>query len=161
MRYVNLIAVSRDGRKVVLITKTRGPENVVGRITFPGGRLEPTDLTPVHAAVREAKEEFGVEVDLLAVALVNLDVNERRSLHIFFAATDISEARTMEDELIHVADIDEAIADAKAHPERYADDFLGMLRLVESQIAFLRGKAAAASDAEPPASTAPVRRPRP
>ncbi|SIO26753.1 NUDIX hydrolase [Agromyces cerinus] len=34
-----------------------------GQIAFPGGRLEASDAGPVAAAIREAREETGVEVD--------------------------------------------------------------------------------------------------
>jgi hypothetical protein len=112
-------------------------------------------------------EECNIEVKLLDVVLVNLDVNDKRSLHTFFAPADLSNARTMEDEVVHVEQIDVAISDAKAHPERYAGDFLDAMRMVEKQIAFLRAKAASASAgasqaSEIPPDSRPVpRRPRP
>lgn len=31
-----------------------------GDICFPGGHIEPTDLTPEHAAIRESHEELGI-----------------------------------------------------------------------------------------------------
>lgn len=32
-----------------------------GQVSFPGGRVDPTDLTPADAAVRELKEEVGID----------------------------------------------------------------------------------------------------
>ena len=32
-----------------------------GQIAFPGGRVDPEDLSPVHAALREAEEEIGLD----------------------------------------------------------------------------------------------------
>lgn len=35
-------------------------KNHAGQISFPGGRIEPTDLNPVEAALRETQEEIGL-----------------------------------------------------------------------------------------------------
>ena len=32
-----------------------------GDISFPGGRIDPTDASPMDAAIRETHEEFGVD----------------------------------------------------------------------------------------------------
>jgi 8-oxo-dGTP diphosphatase len=53
-----LLFVIRDGQ-ILLIRKKRGLG--AGKINGPGGRLEPGE-TPVEAAVREIREELGVEV---------------------------------------------------------------------------------------------------
>lgn len=52
-----LLFVIRDGQ-ILLIRKKRGLG--AGKINGPGGRLEPGE-TPVEAAVRETREELGVE----------------------------------------------------------------------------------------------------
>ncbi len=51
--------VRRDG-EVLLIYKKRGLG--AGKINGPGGRIEPGE-TPVEAAIRETREEVGVDVD--------------------------------------------------------------------------------------------------
>lgn len=53
-----LLFVIRDGQ-ILLIRKKRGLG--AGKINGPGGRLEPGE-TPMEAAVRETREELGVEV---------------------------------------------------------------------------------------------------
>jgi len=39
-----------------------------GQISFPGGRREPTDLSPVETALRETREETGIEPGLVSIA---------------------------------------------------------------------------------------------
>jgi 8-oxo-dGTP diphosphatase len=52
-----LLFVVRDGQ-ILLIRKKRGLG--AGKINGPGGRLEPGE-TPLEAAIRETREELGVE----------------------------------------------------------------------------------------------------
>ncbi len=60
-RIVAAVAIVRDGR--VLAGRRVGPPAVRGGWEFPGGSVEPGE-TPEVAAVREAREELGVEVVL-------------------------------------------------------------------------------------------------
>jgi len=39
-----------------------------GQISFPGGRREPADLSPVETALRETREETGIEPALVSIA---------------------------------------------------------------------------------------------
>lgn len=38
-----------------------------GQISFPGGRMEPTDPSLQHAALRETEEEFGIDRNLISI----------------------------------------------------------------------------------------------
>ena len=50
-----------DGWQVLLTQRTEHLPHHAGQISFPGGRLEMTDSTPVSGALRETEEEIGVE----------------------------------------------------------------------------------------------------
>lgn len=52
--------VMRDDLTVLLTRRTSHLKTHAGQISFPGGRVEPGDLDPVHTALREAAEEVGL-----------------------------------------------------------------------------------------------------
>jgi 8-oxo-dGTP pyrophosphatase MutT (NUDIX family) len=51
-----------SGLTVLLTQRTAHLADHAGQISFPGGRIEPTDEHPVAAALREAEEEVGLPV---------------------------------------------------------------------------------------------------
>jgi len=59
-QYVLGFCFSRDKEEVVLIRKNR-PEWQKGKLNGVGGKIEPEDASPLHAMVREFKEETGVD----------------------------------------------------------------------------------------------------
>lgn len=57
-----------DGLTVMLTQRTDHLVKHAGQISFPGGRLEPGDISPAAAALREAEEEVGLpasQVDIV------------------------------------------------------------------------------------------------
>src|SRR5690606_8909733 len=53
--------VDRDEGLTVLLTRRASHlRHHPGQISFPGGRIEPTDAGPLDAALREAHEEIGL-----------------------------------------------------------------------------------------------------
>ena len=56
--------VERPGGCTVLLTERAGHlKHHAGQISFPGGRIEPSDPGPWEAALREAEEEIGLPRD--------------------------------------------------------------------------------------------------
>jgi len=56
------------GLAVLLTRRTEHLREHPGQISFPGGRIDPTDQSPASAALREAHEELGIEPSLVDVA---------------------------------------------------------------------------------------------
>jgi 8-oxo-dGTP pyrophosphatase MutT (NUDIX family) len=53
--------VERESPTVLLTQRTPDLSSHSGQIAFPGGRIDPTDDSPLAAALREAHEEIGLE----------------------------------------------------------------------------------------------------
>lgn len=49
------------GVRVVLTRRTEDLSSHAGQISFPGGRIDPSDASAAHAALRETHEELGVD----------------------------------------------------------------------------------------------------
>ena len=56
-----------DGFFVLLTQRTDHLRDHPGQISFPGGRVEPKDVSPVHTALREAHEEIGLAAEHVEV----------------------------------------------------------------------------------------------
>lgn len=66
--------VAREPEATVLLTlRTSHLAAHSGQIAFPGGKIEACDATPVEAALREAKEEIGLQPELVTpIGLLDL-----------------------------------------------------------------------------------------
>lgn len=61
-----VIAYCRKDDQILIIHKDR-PGVLKGRINLPGGKIDPEDVNPIAAAVRELKEESGLEPSQYAI----------------------------------------------------------------------------------------------
>jgi 8-oxo-dGTP pyrophosphatase MutT (NUDIX family) len=57
--------VARSEPTVLLTQRTTDLSNHAGQIAFPGGKIDPSDATPLAASLREAREEIGLEPQLV------------------------------------------------------------------------------------------------
>lgn len=61
-------AASQGGPMLLLTRRTDSLARHSGQVSFPGGRSEPGDLTPVETALRETFEETGIAPSFITVA---------------------------------------------------------------------------------------------
>ncbi|MEM9276980.1 MAG: CoA pyrophosphatase [Pseudomonadota bacterium] len=60
--------IERDGEANVILTKrTENLSNHSGQIAFPGGKIDASDTSPEAAALREAWEEIGLDINEVEV----------------------------------------------------------------------------------------------
>lgn len=63
-----LVALVAHPEPTVLLTRrARALRNHAGQVSFPGGQIETGDRGPIEAALREAREEIGLEARFVSV----------------------------------------------------------------------------------------------
>ena len=60
--------VERERTTVLLTERASGLRTHAGQVSFPGGHIEASDPSPAAAALRETREEIGLEERLVSVA---------------------------------------------------------------------------------------------
>lgn len=60
---------TRRGPRVILTRRLASLRRHPGQISFPGGMIEPSDASPLAAAIREAQEEVGLRLPGGVVAM--------------------------------------------------------------------------------------------
>jgi 8-oxo-dGTP pyrophosphatase MutT (NUDIX family) len=71
--------VEHEGELTVLLTRrTDHLADHAGQVSFPGGRIEPEDADPEHAALREAREEVGLPAEQVEL-IGRLDIYRTRT----------------------------------------------------------------------------------
>lgn len=72
------LALIWRGGEVLIAQRALDADHLPGAMEFPGGKIEPGE-TPAEAAVREAREETGLEVEVVgARERIEWDYPERR-----------------------------------------------------------------------------------
>lgn len=123
MQYVIMVVHQPSSDFVVGLVKNRGPEFLLGKVTFPGGHIEAGE-TPERAATREMREETGIEVPESDWRFVTVS----GPVVVLAAESDeVLRARTCEDELVSPMSVSRQVAYARTNPSQYAPDFIELL----------------------------------
>jgi 8-oxo-dGTP pyrophosphatase MutT (NUDIX family) len=61
------IVLRDDGHTVLLTQRTAHLRDHAGQISFPGGRVEERDRTPIETALRETEEEIGLSRERIEI----------------------------------------------------------------------------------------------
>lgn len=64
---VLVAVVDREDPGILLTQRAKHLADHAGQVSFPGGRVEPSDRDAVHTALREAEEEIGLDGSFVEV----------------------------------------------------------------------------------------------
>lgn len=133
-RYVLMVVIDPLCGHVVGLTKKKGPSHLLGKLTFPGGKID-GDESPRTAASREMAEETGVQVPESNWVEVTTRFGTSYELHILAAYSDqVLSARQLEEEPVWQLAVERHRTYAAKSPQDYAPDFLQTLEESEQAL---------------------------
>lgn len=128
--YVFTIVLSDDGQHAIGLIKSKGPEQLIGKIAFPGGRVKAGE-TARQAASRELHEATGVTVR--PQEMVFIANNEEMT--VFAARSDaVLTARTSKDEEVVVLAVERHKHYLGKVPQAYLAEFKILLMAAEAAV---------------------------
>jgi len=125
------IVLREDGPSVLLTQRTEHLKDHAGQISFPGGRFEPEDESPVHTALREAEEEIGLmpaHVEIIGYLPEYWTVTGFRVTPVVGLVTPPFELSLDSFEVASVFEVPLAFLLDPANRQRHAREVLGRLR---------------------------------
>ncbi len=124
IRYVLMVVIDPKGEDAIGLLKTKGPEFLIGKLTFPGGKIEPEESV-FTAASRELREETGVRLPAKQWHFAGYKSTDEFELHIVAARSKyVHEAKQMEAEPVLILPLAQHCRKAKESPSEYTPDFL-------------------------------------
>lgn len=133
LNYIICLVFNKNKSLVVGLTKLKGPSHLIGRVTFPGGKIEEGESI-FEAASREMLEETGLTISKDNWIKVGTKLNPSFNLAIVTCAVDVLTVSQQEIEPVWILDVDFSIDQANAQPSAYAEDFIEILAMSRSTI---------------------------
>lgn len=102
-----------------------------GQVSFPGGKIDKTDLSPLHSALREAEEEIGLErghVEPLGYLDLYMTTLGYRIVPVIARVKPGFELKLNESEVDNVFEVPLAFLMDVANHQRHSRDWQGMTR---------------------------------
>jgi 8-oxo-dGTP pyrophosphatase MutT (NUDIX family) len=122
--YVLNHVVSLDKKRAVILKKMRGPQFLIGKMTMPGGKIDPGEDI-FEAASREMKEETNLDISKEDWILFEIFETDEYILNKLVAVTEhIDNAKQLEEEPVLVINLNEQVKDARKNPNNYTQDFI-------------------------------------
>lgn len=118
-KYVMTVVLTEDGQHAIGLIKRKGPEKLIGKITFPGGRRDPGE-DPRTAAARELEEETGVRIP--ADRMVNIANSEQMAVYAA-RSNDVFKAFTREEEEVLILAVPRHLEYRRQLPDAYVPEF--------------------------------------
>lgn len=134
IRYVLMVVADQQAGFVVGMTKQKGPSHLIGKLTFPGGKMEEGE-TAEQAGSREMLEETGIEVSPADWVCFDVQRYEHYELHCLAANSDqVLRAHQCEQEPVWHLAIKRHQVYAQEQPQAYVDDFLPLLNQAQEAL---------------------------
>lgn len=108
-----------EGATIILTRRTDDMPTHAGQIAFPGGRMQPNDPTVVDAALREAREEVGLDPALVDVIGLSDAWHSVTSFHITPVVGIVREPPALRADPREVADVFEVPFDFLMDPANH------------------------------------------
>jgi len=108
-----------DVPTLLLTTRAGHLRQHAGQISFPGGRIEPADLSVLAAAVRETREEIGIDDRCIEPLGYLPDYVVRTGFRITPVVALISPGFTLQIDAAEVAEVFEMPLEFPCHPENF------------------------------------------
>lgn len=124
-KYVNCIILSKNFKRICYIFKTHGPEFLLNKYNFVGGKLEDGENF-IQAAKREVLEESGLNIEESNIVWLNTVSEDTYTLYNTVAFIDnnlIETAYTAEKEEVLVSSVDDVVIDMWNNPKSYNPGF--------------------------------------
>ena len=119
------------GFQVLLTQRTDHLHDHAGQVSFPGGRREHTDAGSVETALRETREEIGLDEDFIEVVGLLDDYETGTGFRVTPVVSFVSEGFTLALDSFEVAEVFEVPLDYlfdPANPQKRSRDFNGRRR---------------------------------
>ena len=127
-----------DGLKVLLTQRAAHLKNHAGQVSFPGGRLEEQDESPLAAALRETEEEIGLTRDFVRVVGYLESHLVFTGFHVVPVVAFVTPGFTLRPDPKEVAEVFEVplaqVLDAANHSTRTRDVAGGVLHIYNIEV---------------------------
>lgn len=130
VKYIICVVTNKSFSTAVGLTKLKGPEQLIKKITFPGGKIE-KDESWAKAASREILEEANLAIPESSWTVIDHQSFPSYEITIVHAFSTPEFCRQMEEEPVYPLDLNFAINQAKIQPEVFVPDFLKIVEKVK------------------------------